>query len=225
MEKLKSVLSFDSVTHTFGGLTVLDGLSFDVAEKDAVGIFGRSGSGKSTILKLAAGLMKPSSGSIGRREGCVGYVFQEPRLLPWKTALENVALPLEAAGVSSEVAHKRATEWLEKMELGDFASFYPAQLSGGMAQRVSLARAFAVEPSLLILDEPFAALDIQIKDSMFALLARQLQTLKTTVIYVSHIPEDMVRVATRILILGQDGRLTEMPDMDMENLAAELRQQ
>ncbi len=169
---------------------------------------------KTTILKLAAGLIKPDDGSIAIKAGRIGYVFQEPRILSWKTALDNVTIPLIARGLDNRRAKMKAKEWFLEMGLKGFENYFPLQLSRGMLQRVSLARAFAVEPEILLLDEPFGALDVKLKESMLSLLQRQLESQPGTVLYVSHIPEDVVRIATRIFVLSSGGKLKEVPLMD-----------
>jgi len=221
---MRPVLRFDHVSGQYGSLQVLRDLSFDVNEKDVVGIFGQSGSGKTTLLKLAAGLIEPAAGQIERISRGIGYVFQEPRVLPWKTALDNVAIPLLAQGLDRQSAKEKAGRWLLKMGLDGFEDYFPSRLSGGMVQRVSLARAFAVEPDVLLLDEPFGALDVQLKDTMFALLRQQLDAQPVTVLYVSHVPEDVVRIATRILVLTSGGELREVPVMDHGDLVRVLKE-
>lgn len=220
---MSAVFRFDDVTKKYGRRTVLDGVSFDVNEQDVVGILGQSGAGKSTILKLATGLLMPSSGMVECRAKRVGYAFQEPRVLPWKTTLDNVVLPLRALGLENDEAESRARQWITAMGLDGFETHYPSQLSGGMVQRVSLARAFAVEPDALVLDEPFGSLDITLKDTMFSLLGEHLNARPVTVLYVSHVPEDVVRIATRIFVLDSGGRLRELPVTGRDDLVRELR--
>jgi len=221
---VSSILRFTGVSKSYAGLPVLSGVSFEIFERDVVGIFGQSGAGKTTLLRLASGLLEPSSGEIVNTAARIGYVFQEPRVLPWKTALENVAIPLMALGMDGRRARKKARDWLAKMGLQGFEDYFPARLSGGMVQRVSLARAFAVEPDMLILDEPFGALDIQLKDTMFALLKEHLEARPATVLYVSHVPEDVIRIATRIFILDSGGTLKEVPVMEGNDLVRVLRE-
>ena len=217
------VLMFKDVSVSFGSLDVVRGVSFAVNPEDVVGIFGRSGAGKTTIIRMAAGLMDPTSGTVERSYRRVGYVFQEPRVLPWKTTLDNIVIPLLALGAGRNEAVDRARGWLVDMGLEGFEDYYPSRLSGGMVQRVSLARAFAVEPDVLFLDEPFGALDLRIKDTMFDLLRKSLEARPVTVLYVSHVPEDVVRIATRIFVIDADGGLGEAPVMDHRDMAEMLR--
>jgi len=221
---MRSILRFSGVSKSYDGLSVLKDVSFEIFEKDVVGILGRSGAGKTTLLRLASGLLEPSSGEIVNDAARIGYVFQEPRVLPWKTALDNVAIPLVALGMDGRRARESAREWLAKMGLQGFEDYFPGRLSGGMVQRVSLARAFAVEPDMLILDEPFGALDMQLKDAMFDLLEEHLGARPVTVLYVSHVPEDVIRIATRIFILGSGGRMREVPLMAEDELIRILRE-
>jgi len=220
---MNPVVKFSRVFKSFKNLQVLENLSFEVYSKDVVGIFGQSGGGKTTLLKLAAGLVEPTSGSIDVKKRRIGYVFQEPRVLPWKTALDNVVIPLLARGFEYQRAKEKAAEWLLRMGLEGFENYFPARLSGGMVQRISLARAFAVEPDVLLLDEPFGALDLQIKETMFSLLKSQLKAQPTTVLYVSHVPEDVVRIATRIFVLTPGGEVKEIPLMEHEALVDVLK--
>jgi NitT/TauT family transport system ATP-binding protein len=205
---MTSAICFDTVVKRYGSREVLSGLSFEIRRCEIVGLLGRSGIGKTTILKLIAGLEKPTRGNVRVQARRIGYVFQEPRLLPWKTTLENVILPLVAAGLQRNEAAEKASRLLAAMDLSDFLESYPAQLSGGMCQRVSLARAFAVEPDILLLDEPFSSLDIEMKSGLQAMLAERLAVQPATVLYVSHAPEEVRQVANRTLTLTADGTLT-----------------
>ena len=208
MEKL---IEFKNINKTFGTLEVIKDLSFDVSTTDIIGILGPSGVGKSTILKLIAGLEKPTKGTLINNTKRVGYVFQEPRLLPWKTTLDNVLLPLTISGVEKNKAEEKALHYLEKMGLSGFETYYPSQLSGGMLQRVSLARAFALEPDLLLLDEPFSALDLRLKSVLETMLKELLEENPIPVLYVSHSPEEVVQFANRIFMMFLGGVIEELP--------------
>jgi NitT/TauT family transport system ATP-binding protein len=201
---------FDAVVKRYGSREVLSGLSFEIHRREIVGLLGRSGIGKTTLLKLIAGLEKPTRGKIRVQARRIGYVFQEPRLLPWKTTLENVSLPLRSAGLQRKEAVERASRLLAAMNLSEFLGSYPAQLSGGMCQRVSLARAFAVDPDILLLDEPFSSLDIEMKNELQAMLMERLAVQPATVLYVSHAPEEVRQVADRILTLTGAGTLVTL---------------
>jgi len=158
------VVSLKDVVKSFktdsGLLRVLDGITLDIGE-EFVAILGPSGCGKTTLLRIIAGLEKPDAGEViyAQNGFKVGFVFQSPVLLPWSTVLENVALPLRASGLSWDEAKKRARRYLALVGLQSFEDFYPHELSGGMKQRVNLARALAVEPTILLMDEPFSMLD------------------------------------------------------------------
>ena len=208
MEKL---IEFKNINKTFDTLEVIKNLSFEVNSTDIIGILGASGVGKSTILKLIAGLDKPTKGTLINNTKKVGYVFQEPRLLPWKTALQNVLLPLLISEKKKNKAKKKALYYLDKMGLNGFENYYPSQLSGGMLQRVSLARAFALEPDLLLLDEPFSSLDIRLKSVLETMLKELLTEHPIPVLYVSHSPEEVVQFANRIFMMFAGGVIEELP--------------
>lgn len=208
---MNTIIKFSRIGKSFENHDVLENLSFEVDKEDIIGILGPSGVGKSTILKLIAGLEKPSTGTIVNKARNIGYVFQEPRILPWKTALDNVAIPLMAQGLKKKDARTKAGECLGKMGLHGFEHYFPAQLSGGMIQRISLARAFSVEPDILLMDEPFSALDARLKDVLLNLLKMQIAERPIPVIYVSHSPEEVVQIANRIFMLFSKGVMEELP--------------
>jgi ABC-type nitrate/sulfonate/bicarbonate transport system ATPase subunit len=197
---LNPVLSFTNVSKNFGTLEILKNLSFDIYERDTVGIIGPSGSGKTTILKLISGILVPDKGDIHISPGRVGYVFQDIRLLPWKTALENVAIPLSVVKNDYRTAIAESREWLERLGLKDFMDYYPSRLSGGMLQRVSLARAFAIEPEILIMDEPFGGLDNDLKKTLTDTVMDLLESYPVTMIYVSHVLEEVRRIVNKVVI-------------------------
>lgn len=191
-----------------GWLEVLRNLSFQVEEGEFVSLIGPSGCGKTTLLRLIAGLAQPTAGRVllngevvARPSRRVGILFQKPALLAWRTAEENVALPLEVDGFSRKEARRRARELLQWVGLAGFERTYPAQLSGGMAQRVALARALIHEPSLLLLDEPFGSLDALTREQMGQELLRIWEVRCPTVIMVTHSVPEAVSLSDRVLVL------------------------
>ncbi len=193
-------------------LLALDGISLQVGEGEFVSVIGPSGCGKSTLLRLVAGLTEPSGGTIAiageapgqaraRRE--LGFVFQEPTLLPWRTALDNVTLLLEVArrGTAAE-RRQRGLELLDLVGLRDFASARPAKLSGGMQRRVGIARALALDPRILLLDEPFGALDEITRQQMNMELLRIWTQRATTALLVTHNVGEAVFLSDRVLVMA-----------------------
>lgn len=193
------------------GLYALDSLTFSVSPQEFVCVLGPSGSGKSTLLRILAGLIPPTGGSIRFADGPrpkIGFVFQDANLMPWRTVIENITLPLEMENISSQVAHQKAQEWVELVGLAGFEGALPRELSGGMAQRVALARALVHEPDLLLLDEPFGALDALTRERMWTELSRIWQAHKKTVIMVTHSIGEALFLADRVLVLSaRPGRL------------------
>lgn len=208
---MTAVVSLQHVTKEYAKHRVLSDISFDIGRRDVVGLLGPSGIGKTTVLRIIAGLDTQSSGSVTVNAKRIAYVFQEARLLPWKTALENAALPLISIGIKKKQAEKKAAHFLGLMGLAEFTQYYPGKLSVGMMQRVSLARAFAIEPDLLLLDEPFSALDIERKKALLSLLDERLRAQPMTVVYVSHSPEEVATIANRIFVMSEESGLKELP--------------
>lgn len=192
-------------------LPVLERVSFQVADGEFLCLVGTSGRGKSTLLRLIAGLERPKSGRIwlagevvDRPRRNVGIVFQKPTLMEWRTVEANVALPLELNGrCTREEARRRARALIDLVGLSGFEAAYPAQLSGGMAQRVALARALIHDPQILLLDEPFGALDALSREQMGQELLRIWQTRRKTVVMVTHSVPEAVFLADRVLVLDR----------------------
>ncbi len=204
------IISFKNVEKIYGSKKVLKSLSFEIYKNDMIGISGASGIGKTTILRLIANLEKPTSGEVELQSTKISYVFQEDRLIPWKTALQNVMLPLMQLGLSKEQSSEKAKQYLDLMELNDFVEYYPSRLSGGMKQRVSLARAFAIEPDILLLDEPFSALDVKLKDKLMQDLKQRLKERAMTVIYISHSPYELVQIVDQIFTFDKDNNIQKL---------------
>ena len=197
------------VALSYGSLRVLDGVSLDIPPGEVVALIGPNGSGKSTLLRVIAGLLMPDRGSvtlddrtITSPDASIGLVFQEPRLLPWRSVLDNVAYPLELAGVSRDARRARALHLLDVMGIVEFAGARPSQLSGGMRQRVALARALALEPRVLLLDEPFSALDALTRERLNLELLELWGRVGTTILLVTHSIPEAIFVADRVAVLS-----------------------
>lgn len=201
--------SLDGALVRYPGRAPLGPLDLAVAPGEILAIVGASGAGKSTVLRLLAGLETPSEGAVATSPGRTGFVFQSATLMPWADALANVALPLELAGLARPEARARAAEALAAVGLGDRLSARPRQLSGGMAMRVALARALVTEPDLLLLDEPFAALDSVTRRRLIEDLHRlwSSRAPRPAIVFVTHDVEEAVYLAGRTLVLdGATGR-------------------
>ncbi len=193
----------------YGDLDALCDVSFSVARGEFVALIGPSGCGKSTLLRIVAGLLAPSAGTVlfdgqpltspTRR---VGLVFQQPALLPWRTVADNIALPLVLSGVAAEVIQEQVAAMVRLVRLEGFEREYPLHLSGGMAQRAALARALIQNPELLLLDEPFGALDALTRERMGAELLRIWEEYRRTVLMVTHSVEEAVLLADRVIVLS-----------------------
>jgi NitT/TauT family transport system ATP-binding protein len=211
-------VTFESHGHS---LLALDRISLEVAAGEFLCIVGPSGSGKSTLLRVLAGLLRQSAGEVrieADRPGTplTAMVFQEHALLPWRTVLANVTFGLENRGVERAAREARAREMLAMVGLTRFARHYPHQLSGGMKQRVGIARALANDPEVLLMDEPFAALDAQTRTIMQEELLRIWATLGKTVIYVTHSLEEALLLGDRVVLMtSRPGRVRQVFPVDL----------
>lgn len=213
-----AVVSFTEVRQEFSSVVAVQDLSLEIRRGERLAILGRTGAGKSTLLNLLIGNLRPTRGTVrvdgidpyaehARLQGVIGMAFQSPRLLPWRTALDNVAVGMEILGVAKAERLERARSWLERMHLGDSVDLYPSQLSGGMRQRVSLARAFSIEPAMVLLDESFSALDEvtarELRDDFVELAHAE----HKTALIVTHNIEEAFAIAHRVLLLGRPARI------------------
>ena len=212
-ERALAAISLAGVSRSFTvdgrPLPVLEQISFEVPGHGVTAVLGPNGSGKSTLLRLVAGLIVADHGSIlidglpvADADQRVGLVFQEPRLLPWRRAIDNVAFPLELAGVGRVERSERARRLLDLVGLDTFARAYPHQLSGGMRQRLAIARALARDPSILLLDEPFSALDALTRERFNAELLELWQRTGTTIVIVTHSIAEAVFLADEVVVLS-----------------------
>jgi NitT/TauT family transport system ATP-binding protein len=213
--KTAPILTINNLSVVFpdnnGGLHALTDISFEVCPREFIVVLGPSGSGKSTLLRILAGLIQPTSGGFtfaGDHTPRTGMVFQQGHLMPWRTVIENITLPLEVEGMDLQSAHIKAQEMVELVGLQGFENTWPRDLSGGMAQRVGIARALIHDPDLLLLDEPFGSLDAITRERMWTELSRIWQARQKTVIMVTHSINESLFLADRVLVLTQrPGRL------------------
>ena len=227
------VLEYAGVTRVFAGsgrspaVTAVEDVSLEVADGEVVSLIGPSGCGKSTLLNLGAGLDRPSAGEVFaggepvvEPNDHVAFMLQKDLLLPWRTVRANVELGLEIRGASAKLRRERSDSFLRQCRIADFADSYPHQLSGGMRQRAALARTLAVEPRVLLLDEPFSALDAQTKMVLQQDLARSLAGHAKTALFITHDLAEAIALSDRVLVMSRrPGRIVEelavdLPDRD-----------
>jgi NitT/TauT family transport system ATP-binding protein len=211
---LPAAVTLDNVSIAFrladgGSYTAVEGASLSVANGEFVAIVGPTGCGKSTLLNVAAGLIAPSVGRadisgvpLSGLNRQAGYLFQAEALFPWKTALENVAIGLEVAGVRPADARDRAQAWLKRVGLAEFAARYPHMLSGGQRKRVGLAQVLIRDPKILLMDEPFGPLDAQTRQIMGNLLLDLWQADRKAVLFVTHDLEEAIALSDRVVIMS-----------------------
>ncbi len=206
-------LVLKDVTKVFDGFTAVDKVSFTASEGEFICIVGPSGCGKTTVLRLVAGLVTPSSGSLSINGTPIsgpgsdrGMIFQEYALFPWRTVRDNVAFGLEIKGVPKEVRNKSVDRYLRLVGLSEFGARYPHELSGGMKQRVAIARVLAREPNVMLADEPFGALDVQTRRQMQEEFLSIWKSERKTILFVTHSVEEAIFLADRIVLLSAKTR-------------------
>ena len=217
------LVSFDRVRKSWQQVTALQNFSLDIAAGELVALVGSSGCGKSTLLRMLVGLESATQGEIRIHGEPVtgvgkerGIVFQEPRLFPWLNVIDNVMLGLADEPLSRTEKRQRALEMLERVQLTEFASALPAQLSGGMAQRVAIARGLVGRPQILMLDEPFGALDALTRHTLQQELLQIHQSAGTTTLLVTHDVEEAVALADRVVVLSpRPGRIREVVSLEL----------
>lgn len=227
---IESTISIKNTTKIFNQgspneVAALEDINLEIRPHEFVSLIGPSGCGKSTLLRLVADLISPTVGEItvngksarrARVEQDYGFVFQAATLYDWRTVIKNVQLPLELMGYSREERKNKAQEMLELVELGDFGNHYPWQLSGGMQQRVSIARSLAFDPPILLMDEPFGALDEMTRERMNLELQNIWDRTGTTILFVTHSIPEAVFLSSRVVMLSpRPGRIAEIVDVDL----------
>ena len=214
-------LLVEGVSHDFGGPLVLDNVSFEVAGNEVAVVIGPSGCGKSTLLSIIGGLLRPTAGTVAI-EGAppenslnpITFVFQDFALLPWRTVAENVAFGLEHHGLSAARIEAIVGDALARTGLADFPDVLPKQLSGGMRQRVGIARALAVSPALCLMDEPLSALDAQTRELLLEDFARIWEEERVATVYITHNLDEAVRLADRVVVLSRrPGRIKDIVEV------------
>ncbi|RME84339.1 MAG: ABC transporter ATP-binding protein [Caldilineae bacterium] len=230
MTENNSAVSIRNVTKIFNQgrpneVVALEDISLEIQPNEFVSLIGPSGCGKSTLLRIIAELLQPTRGEVqvygktahqARLDQDYGFVFQSATLYDWRTVAKNVQLPLEVMGFSREQRKQRASEMLKLVELEGFENHYPWQLSGGMQQRVSIARALSFNPKLLLMDEPFGALDEMTRERMNLELQRIWDRTQTTIVFVTHSIPEAVFLSSRVVLLSpRPGRITEILDIDL----------
>src|SRR5213082_3256823 len=221
-----SVVEIKDVGKTFeGGTTALEGIELAIGEREFVSLIGPSGCGKSTLLRIVGDLIRPTAGTVrvngkpapqARADRDYGIVFQDAVLYDWRTVARNISLPLELAHWNRRRRGERVQEMLRLVELGGFESHYPWQLSGGMQQRVSIARALSFKPAILLMDEPFGALDEMTRERMNAELLRIWEASGSTIVFVTHSIAEAVFLSTRVVVMSpRPGRISKIIPVDL----------
>lgn len=201
-------LVVDRLSHHFAMQEVLHEISFTLKQNEVIAVVGPSGGGKTTLLHLCAGLLDVIQGRIENSFQTTAFAFQDARLLPWQTMLDNIAFGLKASRMAKAQRHQRATELALNfgLELDDLSKF-PKDLSGGMRQRVAFARALAIEPELLFLDEPFSALDIGLKQELQTILMNRVAEQSLSILFITHDLMEAVRLSDHVLLLSDEGKM------------------
>ncbi|HVS84279.1 MAG TPA: ABC transporter ATP-binding protein [Gaiellaceae bacterium] len=227
MSDSPAVVRIEHVTKTFpqGNVTALQDIDLELAPQEFVSLIGPSGCGKSTLLRVIGDLIEPSAGNVtvngkparqARNDGDYGIVFQDAVLFDWRTVAKNISLPLEMLGWDRARRKRRVEEMLALVELGGFADHHPWQLSGGMQQRVAIARALAFEPALLLMDEPFGALDEMTRERLNLELLSIWQGTGSTVVFVTHSISEAVFLSSRVVVMSpRPGRIAGVVDIDL----------
>jgi NitT/TauT family transport system ATP-binding protein len=210
---------------TTGGVPALEGIDLTIRAGEFVSLIGPSGCGKSTLLRIIGDLTSPSAGDVlvngkpshrARLDRDYGMVFQAPVLMDWRTVSRNVELPLEVMRYSTADRHARSKRLLDLVELGEFGDRYPWQLSGGMQQRVAIARAFAFDPAIILMDEPFGALDEMTRERMNQELMRIWRETRTTIVFVTHSIPEAVFLSSRVVVMSaRPGRINRVVEVDL----------
>lgn len=214
-------LELEKITHRYTSLTAVEEIDLSIEDGEVVALIGPSGCGKSTLLSIIGGLIRPSEGAVYQEgdtpKGCLNpltYVFQDFALLPWRSVEGNIRLVLRDRGLSRAEQNERISQALDWTNLGDFRKAFPKQLSGGMQQRVGIARALAVRPAVLLMDEPLSALDAQTRVLLMEEFVELITRMKVTTVYVTHNLEEAVRLANRVIALSRrPGRIKEIVEI------------
>jgi NitT/TauT family transport system ATP-binding protein len=236
----EAVIQFKDVSKTFqrpdgrGDFVAVDKLSFEIGKGEIVAVLGKTGCGKSTMFNIVAGLTEPSSGEanvIGHDPFCefeffrgkIGIVFQNDRLMPWRSALDNVRLGLQILDSDPKQAEDTARQWLTRLGLSGHENDYPHALSGGMRQRVSIARAFAVDPEILLCDEPFSALDEMTARDLRAEFVRLVRANNKTAVFITHQINEAMEIGDRVLVFHRPARIAYETRLNAATTEADRR--
>ena len=220
-EERVTKLKIDNVKKIYqtrkGEMTALNGVNLDIKENEFICVVGPSGCGKSTLLNIIAGLDTPTSGAVyidGKK--IEGVVFQQYALFPWLTVLKNVMFGLKLQGKSDAEAKEIAMKYIKMVQLEDFVNHYPKELSGGMKQRVAIARAYAVKPEVLLMDEPFGALDAQTRTQLQTELLKTWESERKTCFFITHDVDEAIILAQRVIVMSaRPGRIKDIVDIDI----------
>jgi len=218
-----SFIDVQNIKHSFNSLNVLNDISLRIEEGEFVSVIGPSGCGKTTLLKILGGLLPPSHGNITIKDSSLdiaikrrdfGFVFQNPVLLPWRTVLQNIELPLEIIGDQTPFAESE--KLLELLGLKGFGKYYPKALSGGMKQRVAIARALVFNPDILLMDEPFGALDELTRERLNLELLKIWEQMHKTIIFITHSISEAVFLSNRVIVLSErPAKIDEIKEIDL----------